>query len=77
MSGGKKKKEKGEKEEKEATYVIKHTARVLKKSAVPATSPAMAAPNLPRQAKKPTKKAMTSKKRPMMKNTHPNRHMYQ
>lgn len=57
------------------TYVIIVTASVKKKRAMLETTKANAAPRRPQQASIEVKKASTSKKSVMSKNTHPKRHM--
>lgn len=56
------------------TYVIRDIATEEKKRATREMRPEMAAPRRPQQARKPEKKAKTSKKRVMRIKTQANRH---
>jgi hypothetical protein len=58
-----------------STYVIRATASEKKKRAMAETTKARAAPRRPQQATNAVKRAKTSKKSVISRNTHPKRHM--
>lgn len=60
-------------QELRGTYVMRDMATLEQKSANMEMNAEMAAPSRPQQARKPEKKAMTSKKRVIRKKTQPNR----